>query len=205
MKRLIAKDAKKSAISKPNISKPKNKKPNVQKVQDKAGGKVAKAGNKVAKAGDKAGDAKPGAKDGDKVAKAGGKVAKPKAHISHVSHVSRGQPRIPRQSEDDEAGLAEAQHEMDVKSHLEAVIPHLQAILFASQNGLGRPNVPAPPSTKKVHECLRAAAYFHSFAGGKLSNCEPQWIRESNGELVLKKIKMCTHPSGARYPKWVKA
>lgn len=59
--------------------------------------------------------------------------------------------------------------------------------------------------TKSGGERLSAAAYFKQVAGGKLYNCEPQWVRDLNGMLVLKKIKMCDDAWGGRCAKWVKA
>jgi hypothetical protein len=54
-------------------------------------------------------------------------------------------------------------------------------------------------------ERLSAAAYFKQVAGGKLYNCKPQWIRQPNGSVVLKKIKMCNDAWGGRCAKWVNA
>ena len=54
-------------------------------------------------------------------------------------------------------------------------------------------------------ERLSAASYFKNIAGGKLYNCKPQWIRQPNGSVVLKKIKMCDDAWGGRCAKWVRA
>ena len=54
-------------------------------------------------------------------------------------------------------------------------------------------------------ERLSAATYFKQVAGGKLYNCKPQWIRQPNGSVVLKKIKMCNDAWGGRCAKWVNA
>lgn len=51
---------------------------------------------------------------------------------------------------------------------------------------------------------LSASYYYHEICGGKLYNCEPQWILQPNGEVVLKKIKMGDDAWGGRCPKWVK-
>ena len=58
---------------------------------------------------------------------------------------------------------------------------------------------------KNGGERLSAAAYFKQVANGKLYNCEPQWIRQPDGSMVLKKIKMCNDAWGGRCAKWVKA
>ena len=52
-------------------------------------------------------------------------------------------------------------------------------------------------------ERLSAASYFKNIA--ELYNCKPQWIRQPNGSVVLKKIKMCDDAWGGRCAKWVKA
>ncbi len=58
---------------------------------------------------------------------------------------------------------------------------------------------------KNGGERLSAAAYFKQVAGGKLYNCEPQWIRQPDGSMVFKKIKICDDAWGGRCAKWVKA
>jgi hypothetical protein len=58
---------------------------------------------------------------------------------------------------------------------------------------------------KNGGERLSAGAYFKQVAGGKLYNCEPQLIRQPDGSMVLKKIKMCDDAWGGRCAKWVKA
>jgi hypothetical protein len=52
---------------------------------------------------------------------------------------------------------------------------------------------------------LSASEYFKQVAGGKLYNCEPQWIRQPDGRKVLKKIKLCNDAWGGRCAKWVNA
>ena len=66
---------------------------------------------------------------------------------------------------------------------------------------------PAPlyKVVKNGGERLSASSYFKQVAGGKLYNCEPQFIRQPNGSMVLKKIKMCNDAWGGRCPKWVNA
>ena len=59
-------------------------------------------------------------------------------------------------------------------------------------------------NVKNGGERLSAAAY-QELNKRKLSNCKPQWIRQPNGSLVLKKIKMCKDAWGGRCAKWVNA
>ena len=56
-------------------------------------------------------------------------------------------------------------------------------------------------------ERLSASAYYKQIAGGKLGNCEPQYIRQADGSMVLKKIKLCNDAwgSGQCVAKWVNA
>ena len=68
-----------------------------------------------------------------------------------------------------------------------------------------KPVAPLFKGVKNGGERLSAAAYFKQVAGGKLYNCEPQWIRQPSGSMVLKKIKMCDDAWGGRCAKWVKA
>ena len=62
-------------------------------------------------------------------------------------------------------------------------------------------------SIKGGGERLSASAYYKQIAGGKLGNCEPQYIRQADGSMVLKKIKLCNDAwgSGQCVAKWVNA
>jgi hypothetical protein len=50
---------------------------------------------------------------------------------------------------------------------------------------------------------LSAASYF-KYKDSKLKNCEPQWILQPNGKVVLKKIAHCKDAWGGQCVKWVK-
>ena len=50
---------------------------------------------------------------------------------------------------------------------------------------------------------LSASWYYNTACGGKISRCEPQMILQSNGDYVLKKIRIVNGQSGPE-PRWVK-
>jgi len=67
----------------------------------------------------------------------------------------------------------------------------------------GRKVLPSPyKATKDGGVRLSASFYFNVKCDGKITRCRPQWIRQSDGEYKMKRIKICSGKNGPE-PRWV--
>ena len=58
-------------------------------------------------------------------------------------------------------------------------------------------------TTGKAGVRLSAAYYFYEVCNGKVSKCSPQPIRQPDGSVKMKQIRLCAGPGGKKCPRWV--